>query len=164
MTYIIYDALRGSYNAIWCIPYVWKWRSSSKFKIISYFGTLTMRLEKRDQPHILSNYFCMHNLNCQNIYDRMKTFRSSIILLRSFRFNLCASQKWFILGIMICSSNSNYRIDQKHIVCSPTLLIFFTTFFQAKQRASIKWLLSKAYNHKTPEELREPFYKDNDVS
>lgn len=37
-------------------------------------------------------------------------------------------------------------------------------FFQAKQRASIKWLLAKAYNHKTPQELREPFYKDHDVS
>jgi hypothetical protein len=35
---------------------------------------------------------------------------------------------------------------------------------KAKQRASIKWLLSKAYDHKTPAELREPFYKDNDVS
>ena len=35
--------------------------------------------------------------------------------------------------------------------------------FQAKQRASIKWLLSKAYDHKTPEELVEPFYKDHDV-
>jgi calmodulin-regulated spectrin-associated protein len=35
-------------------------------------------------------------------------------------------------------------------------------FFQAKQRASIKWLLSKAYDHRTPEELREPFYKDHD--
>jgi hypothetical protein len=34
---------------------------------------------------------------------------------------------------------------------------------QAKQRASIKWLLAKAYNHKTPPELREPFYKDHDV-
>ena len=33
---------------------------------------------------------------------------------------------------------------------------------QAKQRASIKWLLSKAYNNNTPEELKEPFYKDHD--
>ncbi len=33
---------------------------------------------------------------------------------------------------------------------------------QAKQRASIKWLLSKAYDNKTPEELKEPFYKDHD--
>lgn len=35
--------------------------------------------------------------------------------------------------------------------------------FQAKQRASIKWLVSKAYNHRTPEESLEPFYKDHDV-
>ncbi|XP_059087795.1 patronin-like isoform X3 [Tigriopus californicus] len=34
---------------------------------------------------------------------------------------------------------------------------------QAKQRASIKWLLSKAYSHKTPPELSEPFYKDHDA-
>ena len=128
--YNIYDVLRGSYNAIWCIPYVWKWRSSSKFKIISYFGTLTMRLEKRDQPHILSNYFCMHNLNCQNIYDRMKTFRSSIILLRTFRFNLCASQKWFILGIILYSSDSNYWIVLLYVV--QLFWYFFITFFSGK--------------------------------
>jgi calmodulin-regulated spectrin-associated protein len=35
-------------------------------------------------------------------------------------------------------------------------------FNKAKQRASIKWLLSKAYDHRTPEELKEPFYKDHD--
>ena len=40
---------------------------------------------------------------------------------------------------------------------------FSPLLFQAKQRASIKWLLSKAYDHKTPEELVEPFYKDHDV-
>lgn len=39
--------------------------------------------------------------------------------------------------------------------------IFF--FLQAKQRATIKWLLSKAYNNKIPEELSEPFYKDHEV-
>ena len=44
------------------------------------------------------------------------------------------------------------------------LNIYLFSIFQAKQRASIKWLLSKAYDHKTPAELREPFYKDNDVS
>ena len=42
--------------------------------------------------------------------------------------------------------------------------IFIYLFFQAKQRASIKWLLSKAYDHRTPEELKEPFYKNHDVS
>lgn len=41
-------------------------------------------------------------------------------------------------------------------------MIFF--FLQAKQRATIKWLLSKAYNNKIPEELSEPFYKDHEVS
>ncbi|XP_019761343.2 patronin isoform X6 [Dendroctonus ponderosae] len=33
---------------------------------------------------------------------------------------------------------------------------------QAKQRASIKWLLSKAFNNKVPENIREPFYKDHE--
>ncbi|XP_063914584.1 patronin isoform X4 [Zophobas morio] len=33
---------------------------------------------------------------------------------------------------------------------------------QAKQRASVKWLLSKAFNNKVPENLREPFYKDHE--
>ncbi|XP_023703294.1 patronin isoform X3 [Cryptotermes secundus] len=33
---------------------------------------------------------------------------------------------------------------------------------QAKQRASVKWLLSKAYNNKVPENLREPFYRDQE--
>lgn len=42
--------------------------------------------------------------------------------------------------------------------------IDFNNTFQAKQRSSIKWLLSKAYNNKTPSELVEPFYKDHDVS
>jgi hypothetical protein len=37
-------------------------------------------------------------------------------------------------------------------------------FLQAKQRASVKWLLSKAYNNKVPENLREPFYRDQEVS
>ncbi|XP_071052762.1 patronin isoform X4 [Onthophagus taurus] len=31
---------------------------------------------------------------------------------------------------------------------------------QAKQRAAIKWLLSKAFNNKVPENLSEPFYRD----
>jgi len=34
---------------------------------------------------------------------------------------------------------------------------------QAKQRATIKWLLSKAYNNVIPENISEPFYKDHDV-
>jgi hypothetical protein len=37
-------------------------------------------------------------------------------------------------------------------------------FLQAKQRATIKWLLSKVYNNRIPENVIEPFYKDHDVS
>ncbi|XP_033307122.1 patronin isoform X28 [Bombus bifarius] len=33
---------------------------------------------------------------------------------------------------------------------------------QAKQRASVKWLLSKAYNNRVPENLRDPYYIDNE--
>lgn len=33
---------------------------------------------------------------------------------------------------------------------------------QAKQRASIRWLLSKAYNNRVPDQLQEPFYADHD--
>ncbi|XP_026681473.1 patronin-like, partial [Diaphorina citri] len=32
----------------------------------------------------------------------------------------------------------------------------------AKQRATVKWLLSKAYNNKVPDNIREPFYKDHE--
>ncbi|XP_029167786.1 patronin-like isoform X3 [Nylanderia fulva] len=33
---------------------------------------------------------------------------------------------------------------------------------KAKQRASVKWLLSKAYNNRVPEKLREPYYRDHE--
>ena len=36
---------------------------------------------------------------------------------------------------------------------------------QAKQRASIRWLVAKAYNNQVPTNLREPYYRDqSDVS
>lgn len=35
-------------------------------------------------------------------------------------------------------------------------------YLQAKQRASILWLLSKACNSDIPSELKEPYYKDHD--
>ncbi|GBP56749.1 Patronin [Eumeta japonica] len=33
---------------------------------------------------------------------------------------------------------------------------------ESKQRASIKWLLSKAFNNRVPENLQEPFYRDHE--
>ena len=33
--------------------------------------------------------------------------------------------------------------------------------FQARQRASVKWLLSKAFNNRVPDNLKEPFYRDH---
>lgn len=41
---------------------------------------------------------------------------------------------------------------------------FLTIWFQAKQRASVQWLLSKSYSHQVPEDVREPFYRDVEVS
>lgn len=38
----------------------------------------------------------------------------------------------------------------------------FSPHSQAKQRASIKWLLAKAYNNRVPEQIREPFYTDHE--
>ena len=36
---------------------------------------------------------------------------------------------------------------------------------QAKQRASVRWLVAKAYNNQVPTNLREPYYRDQtDVS
>ncbi|XP_045470911.1 patronin isoform X19 [Harmonia axyridis] len=37
----------------------------------------------------------------------------------------------------------------------------FTTR-QGKQRAAVKWLLSKAFNNKVPENLKEPFYRNHE--
>lgn len=42
-------------------------------------------------------------------------------------------------------------------------LIVFSFLLQSKQRASIKWLLSKAFNNRVPENLQEPFYRDHEV-
>lgn len=36
--------------------------------------------------------------------------------------------------------------------------------FQGKQRAAVKWLLSKAFNNKVPENCKEPFYRNHEVS
>lgn len=33
---------------------------------------------------------------------------------------------------------------------------------QARQRASVKWILSKAYNNRVPENIRDPFYRDHE--
>lgn len=38
--------------------------------------------------------------------------------------------------------------------------LFF--FIQARYRASVKWLLSKAYNNRVPDNLKEPFYRDHE--
>ncbi|XP_076361830.1 patronin-like isoform X2 [Tachypleus tridentatus] len=37
-----------------------------------------------------------------------------------------------------------------------------STLERAKQRASVLWLVSKAYNNKVPPDLKEPYYKDHE--
>lgn len=41
-------------------------------------------------------------------------------------------------------------------------MIFSMVLDKARQRASVKWILSKAYNNRVPEDLREPFYRDHE--
>ena len=71
-------------------------------------------------------------------------------------------QNWKTDHMSILNTTKYYRSPELILVKNHNIYLFL--IFQAKQRASIKWLLSKAYDHKTPAELREPFYKDNDVS
>lgn len=50
--------------------------------------------------------------------------------------------------------------------CWCVVVFFFVCIFcfpQAKQRASVQWLLSKSYSHQVPEDVREPFYRDAEV-
>ena len=63
---------------------------------------------------------------------------------------------------MIVDSHVGWKISggtlysRRVTVC---VLCFFSRL-QAKQRASVQWLLSKAYGHQVPDDLREPFYRD----
>lgn len=43
-----------------------------------------------------------------------------------------------------------------------SIMIFSMILDKARQRASVKWILSKAYNNRVPEDLREPFYRDHE--
>ena len=42
--------------------------------------------------------------------------------------------------------------------------IFFHVFLQAKARASLSWVLCKAYQDKVPSEFHDPFYETGEVS
>jgi calmodulin-regulated spectrin-associated protein len=52
------------------------------------------------------------------------------------------------------------RLFLRHIF--PMVTFHHLRVFQAKQRASMRWLLSKAYNNRVPDQIRDPFYTDND--
>jgi len=111
-----------------------------------------------------------HGLHNLCIYMKVKIKSSNYIYLMvtesvTIIYSLpsrCVSdimiQKWKTDHMSILNSTKYRRL------LVTNLNIYLFSIFQAKQRASIKWLLSKAYEHKTPAELREPFYKDNDVS
>lgn len=56
-------------------------------------------------------------------------------------------------------------MNHTQYVCAMTnieCLFCFALLPQAKQRASVKWLLSKAFNNRVPENLKEPFYRDHE--
>ena len=36
--------------------------------------------------------------------------------------------------------------------------------FQAKQRASVAWIVQKAHKNKVPTDLQDPYYRDYEVS
>lgn len=48
-----------------------------------------------------------------------------------------------------------------HQMLNPIISIF-VPMMQARQRASVKWILSKAFNNRVPENQRDPFYKDHE--
>ncbi|KAG8291324.1 hypothetical protein J6590_063361 [Homalodisca vitripennis] len=53
-------------------------------------------------------------------------------------------------------------INDPSTLCCCVLRLMCGVLFQAKQRASVKWLLSKAYNNRVPETVKEPFYRDHE--
>lgn len=67
----------------------------------------------------------------------------------------------------MCEYHGEFILDDVMLSSEPVSQTFFSHqsyafSFQAKQRASIRWLLSKAYNNRVPDQLRDPFYLDHD--
>lgn len=64
--------------------------------------------------------------------------------------------------------NGEFSFRMTSCIISKTFFLFpcypkpSPSRLQAKQRASIRWLLTKAYNNRVPDQLRDPFYIDND--
>ncbi|XP_061380984.1 patronin isoform X2 [Danaus plexippus] len=54
------------------------------------------------------------------------------------------------------SAPDGQDVDNTGVVPSASVAV------SSKQRASIKWLLSKAFNNRVPENLQEPFYRDHE--
>ncbi len=75
-------------------------------------------------------------------------FVGPIVLL--FLFVLCVT----VLVVVVCVCLCLY---------SRSFCFFLVSLVQAKQRASVQWLLSKAYGHQVPEDVKEPFYRDLEV-
>ncbi|XP_017772472.1 PREDICTED: patronin isoform X3 [Nicrophorus vespilloides] len=64
-----------------------------------------------------------------------------------------------VLTVATVSSLSSCYQDGVYNKSSDGIGVSLVTFY-AKQRAFVKWLLSKAFNNDVPQHLREPFYKD----
>jgi calmodulin-regulated spectrin-associated protein len=73
---------------------------------------------------------------------------------------LWCEQKNMVLTVTTVSSLSEYHSEGYHPKNDGVGVSLVT--YTAKQRASVKWLLSKAFNNKVPENLREPFYRDHE--
>jgi hypothetical protein len=69
---------------------------------------------------------------------------------------------WAILQTL--ARKGVYVSEPSDAQLTETTLIQTNPLRMAKQRASVKWLLSKAFNNKVPENLREPFYRDHEVT
>ncbi|CAB0032888.1 unnamed protein product [Trichogramma brassicae] len=78
----------------------------------------------------------------------------------------CSSEYWKIPQSVseACLAHGTISAQQRPITCFQFLTEFdYLSFMVPKQRASVKWLLSKAYNNRVPEKLREPYYRDHEV-
>lgn len=61
--------------------------------------------------------------------------------------------------VILIDTNLDYNNNNRS---TPDNMIFSLVLDKARQRASVKWILSKAYNNRVPDDLREPFYRDHE--
>lgn len=94
---------------------------------------------------------------CWLVTKITKTWSKS--LLFSHALGLTTFGLGIALKTIVCINHKIYIIFK----CGKSLnRLRFGTVFQARQRASVKWLLSKAFNNRVPDNLKEPFYRDHE--